>query len=442
MSEPTNLPDFKFLLTFILLSYISGVSQGLISKIVKEGHAAEETGTKIRTPGKERKRKSGFVHVDDFDMGVIRRKVHEFYSAKKEVPTVKKLLEVLKTEINYTGQRESLRKLLHKVGFRFKKSQSNRKVLMERNEISAWRAKYLHAVDKNNKSPQPRPLIYLDETYIHSSHTSGKCWQGEGEDGVLEPVSKGQRYIIVHAGGDTGFVTNALLVFKSNTKSGDYHDEMNSTNFKKWVIEKLVPNLREPSIIVMDNAPYHRICVNKVPNTNSLKKDMQLWLTQNKIDYGENLTKPQLLEIIKRNKPEKILEDNRHKCLYLPPYHCDLNPIELIWSTMKRKVADVNIEHKNAEIPRLVREAFDAITVHEWAQHCKHVRRLEGEYLKHDLYLDKPFIIEVVSDTETESDSDNDDSGTDISGVWPHNQDEVVYAGSSKDHNYCKPGFQ
>lgn len=68
MSEPTNLPDFKFLLTFILLSYISGVSQGLISKIVNEGHAAEETGTKIRTPGKDRKRKSGLVHVDDFDM--------------------------------------------------------------------------------------------------------------------------------------------------------------------------------------------------------------------------------------------------------------------------------------------------------------------------------------------------------------------------------------
>lgn len=363
------------------------------------------------------------------------------------MPTVNKLLEVLKAEINYKGQRETLRKLLHKLGFRFKKTQTNRKVLMERNEISAWRARYLHEIDKNNKSPNPKPIIYLDETYIHSSHTTGKCWQGEGVEGVLEPVSKGQRYIIVHAGGNTGFVENALLVFKSNTKSGDYHDEMNSKNFKKWLIEKLLPNLKEPSIIVMDNAPYHRFCVNKVPSTNSLKKEIQLWLTQNKLEYDEGLTKPQLLEIIKRNRPEPkyeiemILAENNHRCLYLPPYHCDLNPIELIWSTMKRNVAMVNIEHKNNEIPRLVKEAFDAISVNEWTQHCNHIHRLEGEYLKHDTYLDEPFIINVASDSESESDSDSDDCG--IHGIRLLDQD--IASTSSKtviDHNYCKPGFQ
>ncbi|RVE45370.1 hypothetical protein evm_009999 [Chilo suppressalis] len=237
----------------------TGVSQGLISKIVKEGHAAEEAGTKIRTPESESDSESECTLA---------------------------------------------------APFRIKKSQSNRKMLMERNAVSAWKAKYF-----------------------------------------LEKITK--------------------------------------------------------------------ICV------------CNLWLTQNKIDYGEEFTKPQLLEIIKRNKPvavfeiEKILEENGHKCLYLPPYHCDLNRIELIWSSMKRRVADVNIDHKNSEIPCLVQEAFESITVREWAQHCNHVRKLQVEYLKHDVYL--------------ESDSDNDDM--DISGVWPHTQDEVGRASSSKDHNYCKPGF-
>ncbi|KOB71309.1 Uncharacterized protein OBRU01_13938 [Operophtera brumata] len=57
-----------------------GVSEGLVSKIVKEGKVAEQTGTKVRTPGKSRKRSTGFIVdiVDDFDMGVIRREVHEF----------------------------------------------------------------------------------------------------------------------------------------------------------------------------------------------------------------------------------------------------------------------------------------------------------------------------------------------------------------------------
>ncbi|KAL4719662.1 hypothetical protein ACJJTC_009278 [Scirpophaga incertulas] len=88
-------PIIPFNQVYKRISAATGVSQGLISKIVKEGYAAEEAGTKIRTPGKERKRQSGFIHVDDFDMGVIRRKVHEFNSYKNELPTVNKLLEVL-----------------------------------------------------------------------------------------------------------------------------------------------------------------------------------------------------------------------------------------------------------------------------------------------------------------------------------------------------------
>ncbi|KAL4712109.1 hypothetical protein ACJJTC_010970 [Scirpophaga incertulas] len=88
-------PIIPFNQVYKRISPATGVSQGLISKIVKEGYAAEEAGTKIRTPGKERKRQSGFNHVDDFDMGVIRRKVHEFNSYKNELPTVNKLLEVL-----------------------------------------------------------------------------------------------------------------------------------------------------------------------------------------------------------------------------------------------------------------------------------------------------------------------------------------------------------
>ncbi|KOB72518.1 Uncharacterized protein OBRU01_12119 [Operophtera brumata] len=58
----------------IRVSVATGVSEGLVSKIVKEGKVAEQTGTKVRTPGKSRKRSTGFIVVDDFDMGVIRRK--------------------------------------------------------------------------------------------------------------------------------------------------------------------------------------------------------------------------------------------------------------------------------------------------------------------------------------------------------------------------------
>ncbi|CAH2075137.1 unnamed protein product, partial [Iphiclides podalirius] len=50
-------PIIPFNQIYKRISAATGVSQGLISKIVKEGQAAEEAGTKIRTPGKQRIRK-------------------------------------------------------------------------------------------------------------------------------------------------------------------------------------------------------------------------------------------------------------------------------------------------------------------------------------------------------------------------------------------------
>ena len=45
----------------------------------------------------------------------------------------------------------------------------------------------------------------------------------------------------------------------------------------------------------------------------------------------------------------------------LPPYHCVLNPIELIWSWVKRHVAEKNRTFKIANVKRLMEEAFAAV---------------------------------------------------------------------------------
>lgn len=384
--------------------------------------------------------------MDDFDLGVIRRKIHEFYTMRKEIPTIPKLLDVLQEDIDFKGSRETLRKILHKIGFRYKKSKSNRKVLIERNDISAWRANYLQKIKENERGEQ-KQVIFLDETYIHASHTAGRCWQSDDVDGVLNPVSKGNRWIIVHAGGQAGFVENALLVFQSNTKSGDYHDEMNSKNFKKWVTDKLLPNLHQSTLIIMDNAPYHSICINRTPNGNHKKAEMQKWLTENNIEFNEQFTKPQLYELIKRHKPkpvyeiDELLKTHGHSVLRLPPYHCDLNAIEMIWSSMKRNVANQNIGKSNSEMPTLIAEAFNKITVDEWQKHCNHVKKLENDYSKGDAYLDEPFIINLDSesessdcDDEVSADESNNPGGSGIPGVFPLENTRHTYV---IDHNYC-----
>jgi len=53
------------------------------------------------------------------------------------------------------------------------------------------------------------------------------------------------------------YETNALLIFISGSKSGDYHDDMNHANYKKWLQEKIIPNLQSISVIVVNSASYH-----------------------------------------------------------------------------------------------------------------------------------------------------------------------------------------
>lgn len=68
---------------------------------------------------------------------------------------------------------------------------------------------------------------------------------------------------------------------------------MDSNNFIKWLQEKLLPNIPNKSIIVMDNAPYHSKDSNKVPTTAARKEDIQKWLAENKIPFQEKMTKPE-----------------------------------------------------------------------------------------------------------------------------------------------------
>ncbi|XP_045451208.1 uncharacterized protein LOC123660150 [Melitaea cinxia] len=128
------------------------------------------------------------------------------------------------------------------------------------------------------------------------------------EPGLLSSDSTGASWIIAHAGGKTGFVENGLLMFKSQSKSSDYHDEMNAKIFLRWMTEKILHNLPLNCILVMDNAPYHCTQINKAPTMSNLKAEMQQWLSNNSIPFEDYGIKPQLYELIKKHKRELVYE--------------------------------------------------------------------------------------------------------------------------------------
>jgi hypothetical protein len=56
-------------------------------------------------------------------------------------------------------------------------------------------------------------------------------------------------------------------MFKSGTKSGDYHHEMNFGNYERCINTKSIPNLPPNSVLLVDNAAYRNVQLNPAPTS-------------------------------------------------------------------------------------------------------------------------------------------------------------------------------
>ena len=221
------------------------------------------------------------ANLDSVDIDVIKRIIQNFYIVEKKVPTIPKLHLKLREEINFSRGKETLRKILHEIGFRWKNSKNKRKLILERNDIVLARTKYLRSMQSFRK--EKRPLVFVDETWIDSNLTVGKCWQSDEIFGVMKTGAAAQRVTALCAGGDMGFIPNSSLMYKANTTTGDYHGQMNFQIFEKWAKEKLILNLPKNAVVVIDNAPYRTVQINKPPNATQNKQTLMDWLTEKKI---------------------------------------------------------------------------------------------------------------------------------------------------------------
>jgi hypothetical protein len=75
-----------------------------------------------------------------------------------------------------------------------------------------------------------------------------------------------------------------FLIFRSCSKSGDCHNDRNYANYKKWLQEKLIPNLESKSVAVVDNVPDHNVLIIRNPTSNARKAEMLFWLDKHSSD--------------------------------------------------------------------------------------------------------------------------------------------------------------
>lgn len=111
-----------------------GISERTVTKIRNEDTAAG--ASLLSTPGKKRPRAEEHkFHCDDFDKRVIRDLIQEFYQQRQIVPTAPKLLTAIRQKIHFPWGEDTLRNLLHTMGFKWKRCGSKRKLLIERPDI-------------------------------------------------------------------------------------------------------------------------------------------------------------------------------------------------------------------------------------------------------------------------------------------------------------------
>lgn len=424
----------------------TGVSVSTIKRIIAAAKDPNSAGLGMapifRTPGKKRRGVKRITDIDSFDRGVIKRCVHNFHKTEKELPTIKLLLRKLRQDIGFNGSATSLRTILKDLGFKWKKTEDNRKLLIEHTNIRLKRIEYLQKLAQYRE--EGRPIIYTDESYVDSSHVKPKAWSDGSTQGLKKNISKGQRIVIVHAGSETGFVPNALLMFKAGSKTGDYHNNMNYDNYEKWIRTQLIPNLPANSVVVVDNASYHNKLDDAAPTSSARKAVMETWLRERNIEFSSTMLKPVLYKLIcthkekhKRYSIDSILRAHGHAVLRLPPYHPDLNPIEMAWAAIKGHVAQKNVTWNVEDIMKLIEEKVNSMGEPEWSRLCIKVRSTEEEYKKNEPVIDQmieEFIIRLgESESEDNSASETEDSDSDHLMDYSSSSDDEIPSTSSKE---------
>ena len=127
-------------------------------------------------------------------------------------------------------------------------------------------------------------IVYIDESgFAHDiPRTHGYSTVGDRCYATQDWNAKGRANVISGLFGDS-------LIW-----CGIVNANVDTDVFNTWLEKILIPDLPQNSIVVMDNASFH-----------------------------------------KSDKTTKILSEHRHKIEFLPPYSPDLNPIEFKWAQAK-----------------------------------------------------------------------------------------------------------
>eukprot|EP00644_Phytophthora_capsici_P002669 jgi/Phyca11/105545/e_gw1.11.658.1 len=90
--------------------------------------------------------------------------------------------------------------------------------------------------------------------------------------------------------------------------------------------------------------------------------------------------------LVRANKPKPIYRVNEiarlfgHFVYFTPPYHPELQPIELIWANIKGHIAN-NPASTMDELKTKINDGFASLTSSTWTKAYTHAQKYETRYI-------------------------------------------------------------
>lgn len=325
--------------------------------------------------------------------------------------------------------------------------------IQEKESLINKRNSYITEIMDNRNKPPDEQLreVYVDESYIHHHYKrfdESLYDPNDEQDLNVRQLHKGQRYCFAAAiqgsnpkvrvtysmyannsNDAAGMVPNTLWVFEGKNNVKDYHSTFNSVSFLNWFEQSLLANLKQPSLIIMDNASYHKTPRAEAPKFRKMKmNELRAYLTERNVQFDNNAHRPQLQSLCltlftNELKPATVLaaEALGHKVLFTPPYYSDLQPVELVWAHVKGYVGrKYYCGIKFLQVLAKLYEAFDLSVLSSGVIESY----IEKSYVHalsftKDGDVDDDEVVDTIENTQennqNESDDDSSDSNSDIS---------------------------
>jgi transposase len=182
-----------------------------------------------------------------------------------------------------------------------------------------------------------RELLLIKRGEVKTLQTPRQAFLAGLSTGLKPPTARGPRFASVHTGNENGPLPSAQLVFLCEKNTADAHVEMDDEIYEQYLKDQALSNLPPGSVIVLDNASHHSRRVETIPTVSRRKDKIQEWITSHVETFEECMLKKHLMETVNRVRPkydkykiDEMAQEMSHTVLRLPPYHCELNPIELV----------------------------------------------------------------------------------------------------------------